>query len=230
MAKYRYRLHRIILDMKNSTGAYLIGFGIGFLSSCAGATEVDVVALTSGKATLVIDGGKPRTLRAGESGAGGVKLIRADSESAIVEIGGKRRTLRMGEHISGNAPASDRASVTLISDSSGHFITTGTINGATVRFMVDTGATMVSMGVDDARRAGINYLAGERGYSQTANGAAPVYRVKLDNVRLGDITISNVDGLVHETANLPLVLLGMSFLGRLEMKHQGDSLTLVRRF
>lgn len=214
------------------TNTHLIGFAIGLLSFCitASATDVDVVALTNGKATLIIDGGRPRTLSAGETGPGGIRLISASSESAVVEIGGKRRTLRMGEHISGNAPASDKASVTLISDPSGHFITTGTINGATVRFMVDTGATMVSMGVDDARRAGVNYLAGERGMSQTANGLAPVYRVKLNNVKLGDITLHNIDGLVHENSALPMVLLGMSFLGRLEMKHAGDSLTLTRRF
>lgn len=214
------------------TRTHLIGFAIGLLSFgiTASATDVDVVALTNGKATLIIDGGRPRTLSAGETGPGGIKLISANSESAVVEIGGKRSTLRMGDHISGNAPTSDKASVTLISDQSGHFITTGTINGATVRFMVDTGATMVSMGVDDARRAGVNYLAGERGMSQTANGLAPVYRVKLNNVKLGDITLHNIDGLVHENSALPLVLLGMSFLGRLEMKHAGDSLTLTRRF
>lgn len=216
----------------NLNFAHLIGLAIGCLSLCAGAraADVDVVALTNGKATLVIDGGRPRTLRAGETAPGGVKLISATSESAVVEIGGKRSTLRMGEHISGNAPVVDKASVTLTSDSSGHFVTTGTINGATVRFMVDTGATMVSMGVEDARRAGVNYLAGERGMSQTANGLAPVYRVKLNSVKLGDIALSNVDGLVHENNALPLVLLGMSFLGRLEMKHAGDSLTLTRRF
>lgn len=211
---------------------HLIGFLAVFLSVCppGWAVDVDVVALTNGKATLIIDQGKPRTLQAGETGPGGVKLISATSEFAVVEIGGRRSTLRMGEQVSGSAPVSDKASVTLISDQSGHFITTGTINGATVRFMIDTGATMVSMGVDDARRAGVNYLAGIRAFSQTANGPAPVYRVKLTNVKLGGITLYDVDGLVHQNNNLPIVLLGMSFLGRLEMKHEGDSLTLTRRF
>jgi aspartyl protease family protein len=212
--------------------AYLIGFGIGFLSlcACAWSAEVEVVALTNGKATLIIDGARPRTLSVGETAPSGVKLISATSESAVVEIDGKRSTMRMGQHISGNTPVIEKASVTLISDQRGHFITTGTINGATVRFMVDTGATMVSMGVVDARRAGINYLTGERGYAQTANGVASVYRVKLANVKVGDISLSNVDGVVHENHTLPMVLLGMSFLGRLEMKHSGDSLTLTRRF
>jgi aspartyl protease family protein len=89
---------------------------------------------------------------------------------------------------------------------------------------------MVSMNIEEARRAGVNYLAGERGYSQTANGRAPVYRVKLAQVRLGDITLRDIDGLVHENGTLPVVLLGMSFLGKLEMRREGDSLTLTKRY
>jgi aspartyl protease family protein len=89
---------------------------------------------------------------------------------------------------------------------------------------------MVSLDAEAARRAGIDYLRGEPGYSMTANGAAPVYRVKLDSVRLGDITLNNIDGLVHESSSLPVVLLGMSFLGRLEMRRDGDTLTLTRKY
>ena len=131
--------------------------------------------------------------------------------------------------LGGNASTNGASRVTLIADARGHFVTTGSINGATVTFLVDTGATMVSMGITDARRIGLNYLAGERGMSRTANGAARVYRVKLDSVKVGDISLSNVDALVHE-ADMPWVLLGMSFLNRLEMTRQGDDLTLVKRY
>ena len=89
---------------------------------------------------------------------------------------------------------------------------------------------MVSMSVEDARRAGVNYVAGERGYSQTANGVAAIYKVKLGKVTLGDITLQDIDGVVHENTALPVVLLGMSFLGRLEMRREGDSLTLTKRY
>jgi aspartyl protease family protein len=99
-----------------------------------------------------------------------------------------------------------------------------------MRFLVDTGATMVSMGLQDARRAGVNYLEGTRGQSQTANGLTPVYKVRLSNVKLGDITLNDVDGLVHENNSLPVVLLGMSFLGQLEMRREGKSLTLSKRY
>jgi aspartyl protease family protein len=120
--------------------------------------------------------------------------------------------------------------VVLTPDRNGHFVASGSINGAAVRFLVDTGATMVAMNVEEARRAGVNYLAGERGYSQTANGMTAIYRVKLAQVSLGDITLRDIDGVVHENSALPIVLLGMSFLGKLEMRRTGESLTLTKRY
>jgi len=205
---------------------------LAFLTPAAGAfaQDVSVVALFADRAMLSIDKGKPRTLRAGET-ISGVTLVSADSESAVISIKGKKQRLKIGEGAYSTATiSSGRSTTTLIADRVGHFYTTGTINGASVRFLVDTGATMVSMGIDDARRAGVNYLAGTRAYSQTANGVAPVYRVKLDSVKVGDIALTNVDGLVHESASLPVVLLGMSFLGQLEMRNAGDSLTLTKRY
>lgn len=195
----------------------------------AWAQEVSVVALFGDKAMLTIDKAKPRTLRTGET-VDGVTLVSVDSDGAVVSIKGKKQRLRIGEGAYSTATVdSGRATTTLVADRSGHFVTLGSINGAGVRFMVDTGATMVSMGVDDARRAGINYLKGTPGYAQTANGMAAVYKVKLDSVKVGGITLSNVDGLVHDTP-LPVVLLGMSFLGKLEMRNDGDTLTLTRRY
>ena len=200
------------------------------LSTPAWAVDVSVVALFPGKAMLVVDKGKPRTLRAGETYAG-VTLISSTSEEATISINGKQQRLHIGEGAySALSVQSERATVILASDKNGHFVSSGSINGASVRFLVDTGATMVSMNVNEARRAGVNYLAGERGYSQTANGVTPIYRVKLGQVTLGDITLRDIDGVVHENGTLPVVLLGMSFLGKLEMRREGDSLTLTRRY
>ena len=203
---------------------------LALITCPAAAQEVSVVALFEGKALLSVDNGKPRTVRVGETYAG-VKLISANSEEAVVSVGGKRQRLKLGEGIYSTLTIpSGNATVTLNSDTRGHFVSSGSINGAAVKFMVDTGATMVSMGIEDARRAGVNYLAGTRGHSQTANGIVPVYKVRLGNVRLGDITLNDVDGLVHESSSLPVVLLGMSFLGQLEMRREGNSLTLTKRY
>jgi aspartyl protease family protein len=204
---------------------------IGLLASApAWATDVSVVALFQGRAMLVVDKGKPRTLRVGETFSG-VTLVSSNSEEAVISVNGKQQRLRIGEGVySALSVQSDRATVTLASDRNGHFISSGSINGASVQFLVDTGATMVSMSVAEARRAGVNYLAGERGYSQTANGVAPVYKVKLDQVTLGSITLRDVTGVVHESGALPVVLLGMSFLGKLEMRREGETLTLIKRY
>ena len=203
---------------------------VALLTSPAAAQDVSVLALFEGKALLAVDNGKPRTVRAGETYAG-VKLISANSEEAVVSVNGKRQRVRIGEGIYSTASVpSGHVTVTLTPDVRGHFITSGTINGASMSFLVDTGATMVSMGLEDARRAGVNYLEGTRGQSQTANGVTPVYKVKLGSVKLGNIALNDVDGVVHENSSLPVVLLGMSFLGQVEMRREGKSLTLTKRY
>ena len=124
---------------------------------------------------------------------------------------------------------SDNASVVLQADGRGHFVTQGQINGGTARMLVDTGASLVSMPAADAIRLGINYKTGAQGFVSTANGVAPAYRVKLDTVKIGDLVLHQVDGLVQESG-LPIILLGMSFLNRTEMRRDGDTMTLKRRY
>jgi len=198
-----------------------------FLSTAAPvfAADVNVVGLFSGKAMVSIDGGKQRMLSAGQTTPEGVRLISADSGSATFEIDGKRQTLSLGQFRSSGKPT-----VTLAADARGHFFTMGSINGASTRFMVDTGASGISMSSAEAKRLGISYLGGERFYSSTANGVVPVYGVVLNNVKLGDIVLNQVEGTVHEGNGLTITLLGMSFLKRLEMKREGTTMTLVKQY
>lgn len=210
--------------------AAVLGACLAGAASLALATDVRLVGLADNTAILVIDGGRPRMLRVGQEGPGGVKVLAVGGEHALLEVDGERLELRMGEQPYLPPVAADRASVTLVSNAQGHFITTGTINGASVRLIVDTGASLIAMGPEDARRAGINYLAGEKGYANTANGVAIVYRIKLNRVQVGDIVLHDIEGIVHEKLNMPMVLLGMSFLGRLDMRREGDMLTLSKRY
>ena len=78
-------------------------------------------------------------------------------------------------------------------------------------------------------RSGPRLRSGAVVLSNTANGVAPVYKVKVDTVRIGEITLNNVDALVHDQ-DMPWVLLGMSFLNRVEMRREGSNLTLIKRF
>lgn len=217
-------------DIVSNLRAIVLLFLLG--SGAALAADINVHALTAGKAVVSIDGGKPRTLAVGQVTAEGVKLISATSESAVFEVAGERRTLAVGQGaaIANTAPARGGDSVMLFADARGHFTTVGVVNGVSLHFLVDTGATSVVLSSADARRAGVNYLSGARRLTQTANGVVPVYAVKLDTLRVGDITVNNVDASVIEGDRLSIGLLGMSFLNRMEMKRDGTTLTLIRRF
>lgn len=194
------------------------------------ARSVAMTGQMGRQALLSIDGGAPRVLAVGAS-AQGVKLLSMSETQAVVEVDGKRRTLRLGEAAVsfGQRSGEGGSTVSLSSDSRGHFIANGQINGRGVRLMVDTGATLIAIGQDEADRLGIAWKAGERIGLRTANGNTVGYRVKLDSVRIGDVEVFNVDGVVQPQP-MPYVLLGNSYLTRFQMKRENDTLTLERRF
>ena len=208
--------------------------GLLLIASMAHANDISVAALFPGKAVLVINNGAPRTLSVGQATPEGVRLISADSSSAVIEFQGKRQTLvpggsgRFGG--GGDSSASSSGRVVLSPDARGHYLTLGQINGGTVQFLVDTGATSIALPSADARRLGINYLSGQRGYTETANGKATAYKINLDSVKVGDITLYSVEAVVLEGDGLKIALLGMSFLNRTEMRRDGQTLTLTKRF
>lgn len=199
----------------------------------ATAADIGVVGLFGGKAVIVVNGGKPRTLAVGETSPEGVRLISADSSNAVLEYQGRRQTLGAGEGSRAGGAlegGGGGGTVTLTADARGHYVTLGQINGSTVQFLVDTGATAIAISSSQARQLGISYLNGQRGFTQTANGRAAAYKVTLDTVRVGDITLQAVEAIVLEGDGLGIALLGMSFLNRTEMRRDGQTLTLVRRF
>lgn len=197
-------------------------------TGAAQSADIGVVGLFPGKAVLVVDGAAPKTYSAGNAVAAGIKLISVSQSAATIDINGKRQTIAIGEHINRTAPTGP-ASITLQADGRGHFTAQGQINGNTVRMLVDTGATMITLSAADAARLGIDYKKGQPGMVNTANGAAPVYRVQLNTVRIGDIELNQVEALVQESG-LPFALLGMSFLNRTEMRREGEQMTLTKRY
>ena len=196
-------------------------------ATSAFAVSVNLVGTFGSKALVSIDGGTPRKMAPGDKTADGVELISVSSDGATFNIDGERRTLKMGQHYA--AASSGNPTVILAADPQGHFITQGSINGSSARFMVDTGASMISMSAADAQRMSIDYRKGQVGAVSTANGVIPAYKVTLDTVRIGAITVSQVDALVTEV-HMPFILLGMSFLNRMEMKRSGEQMTLIKRY
>jgi aspartyl protease family protein len=204
---------------------------VSFLApALAGATDVTVVGLFPGKAVVTINRGAPRTLSVGQKTAEGVVLVSVDGKAAVLEIDGKKQSLEMGQHFESAAATGGREEVVLAVGSGGHFMASGRINGNSVRFMVDTGATLVALPAVEARRLGIDYEKGQRGRASTAGGIVPSYRIKLDSVSVGGITLLGVDASVVEAPGMDFVLLGNSFLSRTEMRREGDNLTLIKRY
>jgi aspartyl protease family protein len=207
----------------------IIALLLALYSGPAAAADVALIGLIGEKAAVfALDGGEPKTVKIGQKW-NGITLVAVGRGQATVEIAGKQRVLQIGQHHRAAAAASDRQSVTLYADSRGHFITDGSVNGIPVRFMVDTGATVIALPASDARRLGMDYLKGARGMVQTANGPAPAYRVQLDVVKLGGVQLNNVEAIVIEQG-LNVALLGMSFLNRVEMRREGELMMLNRRF
>lgn len=204
-------------------------WALAFAATSVSATDVNVIGLFPGKAVVTINRGAPRTLSVGEKTAEGVLLISSDHAGAVVEVDGKREKLEMGQHFETAEQTGSRRSVNLAQDGNGHFLADGTVNGAHIRFMIDTGATLVSIPVSEAARLGIDYRKGEPGYSILADGRRVAsYRVVLDSVTIGDLTLLNVEGSVSQGSGIPL--LGMSFLNRTEMRREGQSMTLTKRY
>ena len=106
----------------------------------------------------------------------------------------------------------------------GHYVASGMINQQPVVFMLDTGATDISIPLKVAKRLGLQ--PGRAVTYQTANGPALNYATQLDSVSLGNITLYNLPASINPNVNQDDVLLGMSFLKHLEFSQKGNTLTL----
>ena len=201
------------------------------LAGPAAAQSVTLAGqLGASKALLVIDG-QPHTLAVGAS-ARGVTLRRLAAGEAEIELGGQRLLLRLGGTPSQLGPAGEAASagsvIVLPVGPGGHFTTEGRINGKTVQFMVDTGATGVALSQAEANRIGLDWKSGQRALSQTANGTVPVHLLTLSSVKIGAVEVANVRASVVP-AEMPMILLGNSFLDRFVMRRDGDLMRLEKK-
>lgn len=198
-------------------------------SLTAPAAEVTLVGVFGDKAAILsIDGGVPKTVKVGQK-LGDLTVTAVEKDRATIEIEGKRRVLVRGQTYSSSGASSTAQSVTLSAGAGGHFMAEGQINGGAIRFLVDTGASAVSIPASEANRLRIDFRNGRRGTIQTAGGPTPMYVVRLDSIRVGGIELQNVDAIVIEQG-LNVALLGNTFLNRVEMRREGQSMTLTRRF
>lgn len=195
----------------------------------ASAAEIALIGVIGRKAAvLALDGGDPKTVKLGQTWSG-ITVLEVEHDSATIEVDGQKRVLQLGAHYRGTPPPMSSSAVVLPADGRGHFFADGSVNGVPVRFLVDTGASMVVLSAADANRLGIDYRRAPKTGVQTAAGNIVAYLVTLDRVKVGAIELNGVDGLVTEQGG-SVPLLGMSFLNRVEMRRDGDQMTLIKRF
>ncbi|MBS0466955.1 MAG: TIGR02281 family clan AA aspartic protease [Proteobacteria bacterium] len=195
----------------------------------AQAQNVALAGILGGKALLVVNGGTPRAVAAGEAHQG-VRVLSVAADSAMLEVAGERRSLQLGQGpMSMGSLGGTGQRVVLKADARGHFISSGQINGRVMQYMVDTGATTVAIGRPDAQRMGLQFeQEGQSVRMNTANGVAQGWRMRLDSVRVGDVELRGVDAIVTAEP-MPFVLLGNSFLREFEMSRNGDEMVLRKR-
>jgi len=203
--------------------------------------QIRVIALFK-DAAMINYAGKQKLYRAGQKISSGIKLIKADTSIATFLINGKSVSLELdrsagygSSNIENKAKVSEPPTLDKVTripiNIAGHYETSGTINGVSVQFLVDTGATAIAMNESVARLIGLDYkMKGVRSYAQTAAGSVPIWGVTLNKVQVGGVELNFVKGFVMKGNGGGKVLLGMSFLNRIKMDYTDSVLTLTKRY
>lgn len=189
--------------------------------------RVVVSGLFRDRAVLTIDGQR-RVLRSGETSPEGVTLIEANPRRAVLEIDGRRGEYTLGVEVAGFVQAAVRT-VRILRGADGLFTVNGSINGWPLAFIVDTGANAVALNAADAARIGLDPAAGVPVRVRTAGGDARGREVVLDEVRIGGIVVRRVRAVVLDGPDPSRPLLGMSFLGQIELVNRQSLLELHQR-
>ena len=193
-------------------------------------TDVRVVGLFGGRAVVVIDG-RQHILKAGQTTPEGVRLVTANSESAVLVIDGEQVRARLDGRVTARKHTAGVLEFQISRNLAGMYTTVGSINGQTVSFLVDTGATHIALNAAEARRLGVDFrVEGSLMSVTTASRVERAWAVKLDSVKLGGLELRNVEAVVLEGEQPAVALLGMSYLGQLEITNTGRLMTLRKKY
>ncbi len=198
------------------------------LSMHASAVDkITVSGLFSDKAVVNIDG-KRRLLSVGEASPEGVVLISANAKEAVIEADGERQTYTLGQAKGGNyKKAVGGNTVAIAPNGFGMYEVNGSINDFQVRFVVDTGASAISMNSAHAKRMGIPYEEeGIKSRTETASGVVDSYVVTLRTVMIDSIKQHDVRAIIIDGDYPSTILLGNSFLQEINMHREGRMLLL----
>jgi len=191
--------------------------------------EIDVVGLFKNAAMLKIDG-KEQLLKIGNRSLEGVMLVSADSKGAVIEVNGESMNLDLSSHISASFKRPLETAVSILRNGSGQYVTRGTINGQSVRLLVDTGANIVALNSSIAASLGLDVSQGKRVNVSTASGISESRLITLDVLQVGNIKVSNVQAAVIDGNYPEDILLGMTFLQNVDISESGGVMQLKGKF
>lgn len=197
------------------------------MASNVRALEIEVVGLFKNTALVRIDG-EQKLLKQGVASSEGIELIQADSKGAIVVYKDEQIELSLSGKISTTFEQPTSSMVQIVGRNN-QFKTSGSINGRSVGFLVDTGATVVAMNKNHAASLGLNYEKGSVAKVETAGGVISAYQVFVDSITVGGIKAVNVEVAVLEGDHPSDILLGMSFLQHVEIQKSEGLMTLVSK-
>jgi aspartyl protease family protein len=169
-------------------------------------------------------------LSVGQRTPEGVTLISANSNQAILDIAGRQGVFELNNRVGAMYSAPVEMPVVSIWPTNGMYLTSGSVNGYTVDFMVDTGASVIAINGETAKRLGVDYLSANQIGVRTASGVELAYSIELESVQLGDISLENVAAVVIDGPEPQRALLGMSFLNAFDMERKGERLDLRQKF
>jgi aspartyl protease family protein len=210
----------------------LCGLLLTVTTSAQAVNAVSVQGLFRDKAVLLIDG-KRRIVRVNEETPEGVKLKSIHGEKVELVVNGKTHHYRMGDTdaFATSYAAPSETEVTIPRDNNGMYSTVGSVNDQPVNFLVDTGASVVTLNAGQARSLGIDFLKdGQPVMVNTASSVERAYRVVLDKVSVGGIVVHNVGAVVMTGPQPSNILLGLTFLGNLEIHREANVMKLTKKW
>lgn len=192
---------------------------------------VRVVGLFPNAAVVNVDGQRT-LLKVGQEGPMGLQLISADSRSAVLSINGRQQRMELSrDYNQGGYSTPEKQRLIIARGRGGHYWVNGSVNGSSMPFLLDTGASAVALNAVQARRLGIDFMAsGKPMQVTTASGVERGWQVTLRSVKVGALEVLGVEAIVLE-GNFPAdALLGMSFLNRIGWRQEQDALVLEAKY
>lgn len=200
-----------------------------YAAPAAPVPSIQVVGLF--KNTAIIRQNNHQTvMRVGTRNSDGLQLLEADSDHAVFEFRGRRLAHSLSDSPILSLAGSSSATEVRILANNGSYTMSGSINGHAEEFILDTGASYVTMSTVQADQLGLDYIhQGQRTQMHTANGMADAYLVTVASVKVGEIEVNQVQAAIMPGFRADKILLGVSFLNNVAMIHEGQVMLLQKK-